>query len=522
MMAVSEPNPPLEGAGIAYNQDYGKTCTSNSAHNVSIPVHSLPAELLLYIFELCMQYHRTKGYYRSLGELSKVCIRWYKLVQSSPALWTAITSSEPKSVIALALEKSSNLPLDVVYRDEEEMTNWSDLSSFVAYLQPYMGRLKTMDIVSLGRAEPIIDILRHPMPLLEEVQLVDPFVMWDTPVNLFQNKAPRLTDITLEGINCHWDGDSFHGLNTLSISWVSFPSGATILDILSNSPQLRKLEINCCRVDRRDTPSLPNVVAPRLSFLHLDLGLPKLVQNLTDHIRTGKRCSFRTYLQASSETLNVVARTITNWIQRAEVQTLPAGEGITVDIRTDGVRVEFRFSDRSPPFSVQVDVMYSKDQLLPVLACFNLLLRPFKAKTTARLKLSRFSHRDASWRESLIDELFKSPAITALELGHEDDIAFWHALFTQSALSWDNSVFVKMRYFVIRTIWTGDEIHEAVLAQIKATNDNLRDWSGRGLERVEVRVVQFPDRNDSEALSNYVKQLEHIVDVGKAFVYIDD
>ncbi|KIO22549.1 hypothetical protein M407DRAFT_216280 [Tulasnella calospora MUT 4182] len=414
MMAVSEvtddgiqrPNPPLEGAGIAYNQDYGKTCTSNSAHNVSIPVHSLPAELLLYIFELCMQYHRTKGYYRSLGELSKVCIRWYKLVQSSPALWTAITSSEPKSVIALALEKSSNLPLDVVYRDEEEMTNWSDLSSFVAYLQPYMGRLKTMDIVSLGRAEPIIDILRHPMPLLEEVQLVDPFVMWDTP-----------TTYELE----------------------------------------------------RGAPSEP-----------------------------------------------IFKR------QRAEVQTLPAGEGITVDIRTDGVRVEFRFSDRSPPFSVQVDVMYSKDQLLPVLACFNLLLRPFKAKTTARLKLSRFSHRDASWRESLIDELFKSPAITALELGHEDDIAFWHALFTQSALSWDNSVFVKMRYFVIRTIWTGDEIHEAVLAQIKATNDNLRDWSGRGLERVEVRVVQFPDRNDSEALSNYVKQLEHIVDVGKAFVYIDD
>ncbi|KAG9034362.1 hypothetical protein FS837_002232 [Tulasnella sp. UAMH 9824] len=238
-MAALEPDPPLEGGTMAYNQPYGGYRTSNLAHNASLPVHSLPTELLLYIFDLYMQYNRkgkARGYYRKLAELSTVCTRWYKVVRTSPTLWTVITSAVPKNIIALALERSSNLPLDIVYRDEQIITHWDDLSSFAAYLQPPLGRSKTLNILSFDIAETIIEILRLPMPVLEEAKLIKPFLERDTPVHLFQDKAPRLTDITLEGFVCDWDGDSFHRLNTLSISWVPFPSAATVLNLISNSP----------------------------------------------------------------------------------------------------------------------------------------------------------------------------------------------------------------------------------------------------------------------------------------------
>lgn len=524
---VLRSNPPLGCGTMIYDQHYDPRCTPSLARNVSASVHALPAELLLYIFQLYMQQYRkyeTQGYYRRLAELSNVCARWYKVVQSSRTLWTVISSTEPKSVITRALEKSSNLPLDVVFRFEQFTTPWNDLSGFVAYLQPHIGRSKTLDILSFGGStEPIIDIVRHPMPLLEELKLVDPFVMWDTPVHLFQDKAPRLTEITLDGIVCHWDGDSFHGLNTLSLSWVSFPSLVTILNILSNSPQLRTLEIYRCKVDGSDPHSLPHSAALYLALLYLDLGSSQLVRDLTDHIRTGNRCSFRTHLPGQAlGSLDDVARTIKNWIQRVEVNTLASGEGITINVSTEGVRVEFQFSDGSAPFSVQVDVMYPTAQIVPLLACFNNLLSPFKCRTTARLKLSRLIRLDASWKKLLLYELFKSPPITIVELGEEDDLDFWDALLTESARIRGDSVFAQMRTFSVPTTWKGAEIDVAVVTGIEATNDILQKWSVRGLGRAELRVSQIPGRKDTRTLSDWVKQLENIVGVGNAFIYIED
>ncbi|KAG8911748.1 hypothetical protein FRC00_005896, partial [Tulasnella sp. 408] len=457
----------------------------------------------------------TRGYYWRLAELSKVCARWYKVVRSSPTLWTVITSAEPKNVIALALERSSNLPLDIVYVDKGIITDWHGLSSFAAYLQTHLSRSKSLDIWALDSAAPIIEIVRHPMPLLEDLKLIDPSATWETPVQLFQDKAPRLRDITLEGITCRWDGDSFHRLNTLSISWVPFPSTATVLNIISNAPQLRKLEIHRCIVTTADAPLLPHIAAPCLSFLYLDLTQPEIVHIIAKHIRTGKRCSFRTYLLTSSG-LNCVTQTIKDWVQKAEVKTLAASEGITIDVSTDGVRVELYFADDSLPFSLQVDVMSPTDQIVPLLACFNDLLSPFNGSTTTRLKLSRLTHLDDARREFFIKELFKSPPITIVELGREDDLDFWHALLTESARSRGSSVFAQLRNFSVPTTWKGVEIHEAVLTVVKATNEILQDWSGMGLERVEIRLSEFPDRKDTEALSDWGKRLENIVGIRNA------
>lgn len=510
---------------MTYDQPYDGCRTSNLAHNASLPVHSLPTELLLSILDLYMQYHRksdARRYYWRIAELSTVCTRWYKVVRSSPTLWTVITSAQPKNVIALALERSSNLPLDIFYRDEQTITRWNGLSSFAAYLQPHLSRSKTLNLLSFSSAKPFIEIVRHPMPFLEKAKLIEPFVEWDTPAHLFQNKAPRLRDITLEGIVCHWDGESFHRLNALSISWVPLPSTATVLNFISNSPQLRKLEIHRCRVDKADTPPLPHISAPCLSFLNLDLTPTQLVPILAEHIRTEKRCSFRTYLQISSG-MNDVTQTIKEWFQKAEVKTLVASEGITIEVGTERVGVELPVADDSLPFSVQVDGLYATDQIVPLLTCFNDLLSPFKGRTTAHLKLSRSIDLDASWRELLINELFKSPPITAVELGDEDDLDFWDALLTQSARSRGSSVFAQMRNFSVATTWKGTpvEIHEAVFTCIKATNDIFRDWPVGGLERVEIRVSQFPDTEDTSAFSDWVKRLENIVGVGKAFVCIE-
>jgi len=104
------------------------------------PIHSLPEEILLWIFDICVQYHRPWPYWPSKlhrtppTTLSAVCKYWRRIAILAPLLWTKFdlhisksVDTQPQWVLQAYLERSGRLPLSFVYRylDEENSSGAS-------------------------------------------------------------------------------------------------------------------------------------------------------------------------------------------------------------------------------------------------------------------------------------------------------------------------------------------------------------------------------------------------------------
>lgn len=255
----------------------------------SISIHSLPSELLLEVICTAMCGEIDEEYYRSLFSLSGVCSRWYHLILDSPSLWIRLNASDSPEILKVALKRSSGRPLDIVlyadtlYNGQESLDH---LDWFLATLGSHVDRWRSMDITYPPLwTDTINAALEDPALNLKKLSLwAEDKVHSAEEIDFFAGTAPRLNDLTLNGVSICWDSEVLRNLTALDLSYINFPSTDEILNALSYSPHLRTLIIDRCTTGRMTNASSPSIQLLHLSVLQVDLGSLEATEDFLSRI----------------------------------------------------------------------------------------------------------------------------------------------------------------------------------------------------------------------------------------------
>ncbi|KAH9828534.1 uncharacterized protein C8Q71DRAFT_793258 [Rhodofomes roseus] len=113
----------------------------SKAHNLTVPVHRLPHELLSRIFQRTLQRNGdrdVKGSFR----LTAVCSHWRDVAQTSPAFWTTIRLDDDVRMLEHFLRCSRNAPISV-YANGSRDASWAPKARL---LLPHTGRIAVLDL----------------------------------------------------------------------------------------------------------------------------------------------------------------------------------------------------------------------------------------------------------------------------------------------------------------------------------------------------------------------------------------
>ncbi|KAG8913949.1 hypothetical protein FRC01_004297 [Tulasnella sp. 417] len=228
---IHEPETPIDIQVQSLGVGRSNELNLRIEQNAELPIHSLPAELLLQIVCLHMILEfgsLPKSYYRRLISLSGVCAHWYNVVTHSPPLWTLINASDPPKVVEMALERSSSHPLDIVLHprvrpsDELPQTAPATFRSILDAINLHRNRCRSMDIVVPSQwVATVITGLGGSAPNLEKLSFIDEDTVYcGQEFDLLGGKAPRLNSLTLNGVSVRWDSEVLHDLAILDLSWI--------------------------------------------------------------------------------------------------------------------------------------------------------------------------------------------------------------------------------------------------------------------------------------------------------------
>ncbi|KAG8969640.1 hypothetical protein FRC05_001005 [Tulasnella sp. 425] len=258
--------------------------------NDGLPVHKLPIELLLSIFQSVLQsWHPASSYYHHRCTLSGVCARWYFVIKNSPQFWTTVSENVKEEGLRKALQRSSGHLLDIECGTPSygsRRITREHLMEFLGTVVSTIERWRTLSLNCLGvdSEGPIKAFLQAPAPNLERLVLDDREMELEIPdVELFGGNSPKLEDVRVVGAACKWSHITFKGLKRLHLSYIFFDSVKPILDIIRDCPQLHTLELLDCNIADDNLPTVKPVWLPNLQVL--DLGLDDTLEPIsaTEH-----------------------------------------------------------------------------------------------------------------------------------------------------------------------------------------------------------------------------------------------
>ncbi|KAG8957972.1 hypothetical protein FRC00_003245 [Tulasnella sp. 408] len=209
--------------------------------NSLVLVSALPIELLAVVFEwaVCDEVQKR---YMALQRLRLVCFAWRTAIDTTPALWSVLSSRHSARTLDIALERSSNHPLSIWHHLPSPFKNGLDLGVFRILAPSEIQRWKFASL-QFTSPEPLVT-LRQPAPLLEVLLLritghIDR-TYWVE--DLFYGELPRLKELRLESVAVPWDSRYFPGLQILDLSCIR-QQGPTISQFLSILSQCSKLSL---------------------------------------------------------------------------------------------------------------------------------------------------------------------------------------------------------------------------------------------------------------------------------------
>ncbi|KAG9043828.1 hypothetical protein FS837_009069 [Tulasnella sp. UAMH 9824] len=292
-----------------------KTATVQSINqprhsNDAAMINRLPAELLLFIFESILGRGDYQGqalsYYRRLHSLSSVCACWFSIIERSPQLWTTVAWGLTKEGFRKVLERSSSRLIDIEFdpappQARQDQTLQDPFKDFLDTLGPAIERLRTLKLAP------------------RRFFFINDPAWWNMEnVELFDGNCPNLRDIQVVGADCKWSQAAFKGLESLQLTLVTFYSIRSIVDILRESPQLKRLEIRDCEVQDNVPSDTEPVSLPNLQSLCIELeneyGLIAATEQLLEHISAPPQCSLYISLAYIDEELEFLINAFCDWL----------------------------------------------------------------------------------------------------------------------------------------------------------------------------------------------------------------
>jgi hypothetical protein len=190
----------------------------NTHRNSLLPVNTLPAELLLRVFEMVAPmgvFHEEFEGQKTQNTLafSQVCRAWRDLAVSTPALWIALKDlGVPRSRVARTiLARSQGMPL-IAYASLAQYTG-SLIETVFSQRLPV--RELTLNVYTTAHMS-LLETLPAP-PGLEKMTLMNTYGISSEYQDLLGGQAPQLRYLDLINCTVHWSSHLYASLTTLKI-----------------------------------------------------------------------------------------------------------------------------------------------------------------------------------------------------------------------------------------------------------------------------------------------------------------
>lgn len=215
--------------------------------NANLPVHKLPAEVFLQIFQHFLPWHHlfiveTGGVQRPWVRLMGVCRHWCALIRNAACFWRDVeVRTKDVRWLNLALGRLGKTPVRVAARI-------GCLNAVLPILLEHADHLETLDFQGWIRHSDIVPFIsRLSSPILTNLRFelcpLDP----DATLPTWSGHCPRLRRLTLIQVSLPWSTSILAGLEVLSLTHcqLSTPSlpFADFLGILEHGQKLRALRL---------------------------------------------------------------------------------------------------------------------------------------------------------------------------------------------------------------------------------------------------------------------------------------
>ncbi|KAG8913543.1 hypothetical protein FRC00_002172 [Tulasnella sp. 408] len=242
------------------------TLSPSDEHDLSY-IHALPPEVLQEIFyqePSSFISYQIVDYYRTLFSIRSVCKYWKEVIDTTPRLWTGITSFLNQNILAMALRNSGAQPLYVHYAGYPD-GNDAKLKLFLA---PSAERWDRLGYRWTYDSNPQHEVLSLPLRSLRYLKINGTY----GASHKFPLDAPLLETLAIRSFSLDWA--TLSGLRFLRIVETPGPSTAELLSLLEASPQLEYLMLRETRSVDSNPDFLPSPVhLPQLKDLSI-ISLP--------------------------------------------------------------------------------------------------------------------------------------------------------------------------------------------------------------------------------------------------------
>ncbi|KAG8943084.1 hypothetical protein FRC04_003230 [Tulasnella sp. 424] len=184
-------------------------------HNSFLPIQRLPPEILSASIAHTMADIECHNHQQRLIQLSTVSSWWREVTLGTPSLWGVISSKDPEWIVSLALERSKDTPLTVLYEGTSYSSNLHGGSSyrdsigpggFFVLVTPHAARWADATLPLLGSTDDSIEWLKqHPIQLSQHLRRLnlgwDGAPTTDNAITRFSGHAEHLRELKLSGLH---------------------------------------------------------------------------------------------------------------------------------------------------------------------------------------------------------------------------------------------------------------------------------------------------------------------------------
>lgn len=198
-------------------------------------------------------------YYQELFSIRSVCKYWKEVIDTTPRLWTIITSALDQNMLAMALRNSSTHPLYVQHTSRSA----ANFKVFVDLAARSAERWRELEC-RLTCPSDYEQLLSLPLRKLQSLKIVGATgTSYKRPLD-----TPELTTLNVWSFPINWT--TLSGLHSLTIGNTPGPSMGKLFNILKASPQLESLVLwKTCPVytTGNPDPSASPVLLSRLNAI---------------------------------------------------------------------------------------------------------------------------------------------------------------------------------------------------------------------------------------------------------------
>ena len=219
-----------------------------SLHNSTLPLHHLPAEILVEILRQAFGQNDRKWMAKAAG----VCRHWRDVVISTPLLWSNIDLSMTSQYMKLCLARSQEASLRI-YVPPDEPHETPDPSAIFSILSPHHPRISQVDTVMRFPSAFHRAALRHMvedgLPALTSLRIE---TLCEYTLQLTNSHMPNVRKLSLSGVTLQWISWPLPGLTSLCLLNVTHSRGSDqargstlishILDVLEACSSLETLK----------------------------------------------------------------------------------------------------------------------------------------------------------------------------------------------------------------------------------------------------------------------------------------